>query len=145
MGFTTLGVETLGPGGGYVFPIGAGDDVPRNPHMINLTDPGAVPAVLFEVLAQVNFSLALVLAEHERLAGWTAGGPLAIGTVKDQAAAGQLVDVRRLATWITVAAEHACFQVIGDNEEHVLDRSARCWGCLAAHWRRQQTGQQESP
>src|SRR5689334_12805275 len=61
---------------------------------------------------------------EERIPARPAEWIVAIRALEPHAARGELVDVRRLREWITVAAESAV-QIVGDEEEDVGARSGR--------------------
>jgi hypothetical protein len=121
MGFQSLGIESLRPRWWVVNAIGPGDDVPGHAHVINLSHPCGIPAVLLEMLGHAGAFLALVTAEHEGLPGGSADCSLAVGPLKQHSLLGQLVDIGRSAKLVTIATEHAGLQVVRDQEQHVLD------------------------
>ena len=122
VGLLSGGVELLGPRRRDIESICPGDDVPGNPHVVDLAHPGAVEAVGLEVLAQVDPPLGpMVTAVHEGGPGRGTGQSLAVGPVEDHRAGRQLVDIGGLADLVPVAPKYAGLEIIRDDKEDILN------------------------
>ena len=122
MGLLALGIEFLGPGRGNIESVRSRDDVAGYAHVINLAHPGAVEAVVLEVLTEIHPPLGpVVAAVHERGPGGVAGRALAVGPLEDHRLGGELVEIGGPADRVSITAEHAGLEVIGDEKEDVLD------------------------
>ena len=99
--------------------------------MVNFSHPGAVQAVVSEMLSHILTCLPLIAAVHEGESGRGAPSALTIGSLKNHAAGGESIDVGRVADFVAVTSQGAGLEVIGDDEEDVFDfcfggKEAKC-------------------